>query len=61
MNIYLQALERTIEEAEDIPQDKKQSLLQKIRELKNDPIIAGFKYAAIAEFVKILLNTKLCA
>ncbi len=54
-NIYLHALEIAIEKSEDIPDNQKKDLVQKIRDIKDNPIIVSLGTTAITEAIKQLL------
>ncbi len=55
-NIYLQALELAIEKSDDIPNNQKKDLIQKIREIKDNPLVVGLSVVAISEAMKHLLT-----
>ena len=54
-NIYLNALEIAIEKSEDISEPDKKDLIQKIRELKDNPLVVSLGTAAITEVLKQIL------
>ena len=55
-NIYLNALETVIEKSDDILESDKKNLIQKIRELKDDPMVRNLSTVAITEAIKYLLH-----
>jgi hypothetical protein len=55
-NIYLNALEKAIEKSDDISEHDKKNLVQKIRELKDDPMVRNLSTVAITEAIKYLLH-----
>ena len=54
--IYLNALEDAIAKSDDIPDNKKTNLIQKIRQLKNDPMVKNLSTVFITEAIKHLLH-----
>lgn len=57
-NIYLNALIQAIEESEEIPTSDKEKLIKKIKEIANNPYVAGLGTTAIIEGIKILTTIK---
>jgi hypothetical protein len=55
VNIYLRALEIAIENSEDISKPDKKDLIQKITELKDNPLVVSLGTAAITEAIKQIL------
>lgn len=55
--ICLQSLIKTIEDSQEIPEEKKKSLIKKFKTLKDDPYVKGLSIVAFTEIIKqYLLN-----
>ena len=53
-NIYLNALIKAIEESNEIPEEDKKSLIDKIKDVAHDPYVSSIGAAAIFEGIKAL-------
>lgn len=53
--VYFNALIKAIEASEDIPDEEKGNLIDRIKEIANNPYIAGIGAAAIFEGIKTVL------
>lgn len=50
--IYLNALIKTIEESEEIPEEDKKKLVDKIKDIANNPYVSGIAASLIVEAIK---------
>ncbi len=53
-NIYLNALIKAIEESKEIPEEDKKSLIDKIKDIANNPYVSGISSGLIVEGIKAL-------
>jgi hypothetical protein len=56
INVIIEAIEKTIQENRGIPEAEKKGLLQKLREIKNNPYVASITSGLLVEAIKNLSN-----